>query len=142
MNLYGIILILVTLAGLAISLWGWLILRQSKQRRQWPSVTGVIEASEPHSEQDDLLPNIVYRYEVGGETYRRSLQFPGGTNPMPEFAQSYVDKYPVGAEVQVYYQPDRPGQSTLEPQTRGDWMILALGILMTVGAAASLLVTL
>jgi hypothetical protein len=61
--------------------------------------------------------------------YQRALEFPDGTSPSPEFATSYVRKYPVGAKVPVYYNPDQPDQATLEPGlTRGDWMIPALGI--------------
>lgn len=142
MNLYAIILVIVTLGGIAISMWGWRVLKQTRETGQWPSTGGVIEASEPTSETDDLLPYIVYRYEVNGEVYRSSFEFPAGTNPMPEFAESYVRKYPVGAAVAVFYNPELPEQSTLEPGTRGDWMILALGVLMALGGAISLLVSL
>lgn len=142
MNLYGIILVAVALGGIAVSLWGWRVLKQARRIAQWPRTDGVIVESKPRSAQDDLLPHIVYRYQVGGETYRRRFEFPSGTHPMPEFAESYVKKYPLDATVQVFYKPDQPGQSTLEPGSRGDWMILALGILMTVGALVSLLVSL
>ncbi|ALP53095.1 hypothetical protein Tel_07955 [Candidatus Tenderia electrophaga] len=142
MNLYGIILVAVALGGIAVSLWGWRVLKQARQMAQWPSTDGVIVESKPCSAQDDLLPHIEYRYEIGGETHRRRFEFPSGTNPMPELAESYVKKYPLDAPVQVFYNPDEPGQSTLEPGSRGDWMILVLGILMTVGALVSLLVSL
>lgn len=139
MNLYPVILIAVTLGGIGVSLWGWRVLKQAQLTRQWPQTTGMIETSEPGSEHDDLLPHIVYRYRIGNEEYRAPFRFPEGTNPMPEFAASYLKKYPVGAEVTVFYNPEQPQDSTLEPAARGDWMILALGILMLAGGAISLL---
>ena len=61
--------------------------------------------------------------------YQRVLEFPGGASSSPELAASYVRKYPVGAKVSVYYNPDQPDQSTLEPGlSGGDWMIPALGV--------------
>ncbi len=140
MNPYFIILALVTLGGIVITLWGWQILRNSQKLRNWPSVEGIIEESEPSSAHDDLLPHIVYCYEVDGQTLRSHFEFPSGTQPLPEFAQAYVKKYPIGAKVPVFYNPQQTSQSTLEPGAQGDWMILALGILMTVGGAIALLV--
>ncbi len=140
MNPYVIILALVTLGGIAITLWGWQILRNSQKVKNWPSVEGVIETSESSSEHDDLLPHIVYCYEVADQTLRSNFEFPSGTQPLPEFAQAYVKKYPIGAKVSVFYNPQQASQSTLEPGAQGDWMILALGILMTVGGTIALLV--
>ena len=139
MNAYAIILALVGLGGIVISIWGWRVLRCSQQTKQWPTTAGVIEESKPGSEHDDLLPHIVYRYETDGQALRSSFEFPSGTHPMPEFVQAYLKKYPVGVEVTVYYNPQQPQQSTLEPGAQGDWMILVLGIMMAVGGIAALL---
>lgn len=142
MNTYAIILVIISLGGIAIALWGWQILRNSHNKtKQWPVVVGIIEISEPTSKEDELLPHIVYRYAVNGSVLRSPFEFPSGTNPMPEFAQAYVKKYPIGAQVQVYYNPQQPQQSTIEPSTQGDWMILVLGIMMAVGGGIALLVS-
>lgn len=138
MNPYIIILAVVTVGGIAITIWGWQALKASQKRRDWPNVEGVIEESAPSSTHDDLLPHIVYRYEISGENLRRTFEFPSGTNPLPEFADTYVKKYPVGAKVRVYYNPHQPQESTLEPGARGDWMILVLGILMVAGGVGAL----
>jgi hypothetical protein len=139
MNPYLIIIVVVTVSGIGISIWGWRVLKTSQRAKQWPVADGVIEESETSSALNDLLPHILYRYEVAGENYRRTFEFPEGTHPMPEFNQAYLRKYPVGAAVKVHYDPQQPERSTLEPGTRGDWMILALGLLMAVGGVASLL---
>lgn len=139
MNAYPIIIGLVILGGIGVTALGWQIMRQSKKVREWPSIEGLIIESEPTSELDELLPHIVYSYKVDDQTLQQTFEFPSGTNPMPEFAQAYVKKYPLDAKVQVFYNPQQPQQSTLEPGAQGDWMVLALGIMMAAGGAAALL---
>lgn len=142
MNLYSLILISVAIGGLGISVWGWRILQASKRVAQWPTVQGQIEVSAHGSGHNDLLPDIRYRYDVAGQHYQSRFEFPSGTHPLPEFSRSYVEKYPVGAGVTVYYNPQQPSDSTLEPGAQGDWMILALGILLTIGGVGALLISL
>ena len=128
-NPYAIILGLFVIAGFVAALWGWFIIVKARKTQRWPVVEGVVEQSAPTSEANDLLPHILFSYTVDAHTYQRMLEFPGGTNPSPELASGYVLKYPVGVKVSVYYNPDQPGQATLEPGlTRGDWMIPVLGV--------------
>ncbi len=128
-NPYAIILGLFIIAGFIAALWGWFIIAKARKTRRWPVVEGAIEQSAPTSEANDLLPHILFSYTVGAHTYQCVLELPGGTNPSPELATSYVRKYPIGAKVPVYYNPDQPDQATLEPGlSRGDWMIPVLGI--------------
>ncbi len=140
MNAYSIILVLILLGGIAITAWGWRIMRQAQQKKQWPTSQGTITECEPTSRHDDLLPHIRFSYQVANKDYHQTFQFPDDTNPLPEFAQAYVKKYPVGKTVQVYYNPEQPQEATLEPSTQGDWMIMAIGILMVIGGAAALVV--
>lgn len=131
-NPYVIILVLFVVAGVAATLWGLTIIVKGRRTLRWPSTEGAIEESRLVSDTDDLFPHILFSYRVGVQTYRRELGFPGGTSPTPEFAASYVKKFPVGARVRVFYNPERPDQATLEPGlAQGDWMILTLGILAT-----------
>ena len=128
-NPYAIILGLFISAGFIVALWGWFIITKARKTRRWPMVEGTIEQSAPTSEADGLLPHLLFSYTVAAHTYQRTLEFPGGANSSPDLAASYAGKYPVGAKVPVYYNPDQPDQATLEPGlARGDWMILALGI--------------
>ena len=128
-NPYAIILGLFIIAGFVAALWGWSIILKARKTQRWPVTEGVIEQSDLTSDANDLLPHILFSYTVGARTYQRALEFPGGTNPSPELATSYAKKYPVGAKVPVYHNPDQPDQATLEPGlARGDWMILAAGV--------------
>jgi hypothetical protein len=141
MNLYSVILAAVTLGGIGISIWGRLILQKSRKIEQWPQTKGKIEASNPTSKENDLLPEIIFSYQINGKNYRRQFEFPEGTHPLPEFTKAYNEKYPVGKTVDVFYDPEQPETATLEPGTQGDWMILAMGIAMTIGGALSLILT-
>ncbi len=140
MNLYSVILGTVLLAGLGITAWGWRILAGSRKIKQWPTIEGIIEESTEEPE-NDLLPHIVFSYQVKSKQYQRKFDFPEGTHPLPEFNQAYLRKYPVGKNVTVYYNPEQFETATLEAETQGDWMILLLGILMAVGGLVTLLIT-
>lgn len=140
MHYYAILLFVSLGAGIAVTLWGWKILIKSRTARQWPVVEGVIEVSQLGSPSDDLLPHIEFSYWVDGKHYQQALEFPEGTNPMPEFAKSYIEKYPLASKVHVHYQPQAPANATLEPGARGDWMIITLGIVVTVASAIALFI--
>lgn len=140
MNLYPVILAAVVLGGIGISIWGWKTLQHARKVEAWPTVDGVIEACEATSAANDLLPDIIFSYRVDGQNYRRSFTFPDGTHPLPEFTRQYMERYPVGKRVTIYYQPGQPDHATLEPSSQGDWMILALGIMMTLGGVVALLI--
>ena len=141
MNLYSVILAVVTLGGIGLSIWGWLILQRSRTMENWPRVTGKIEEFNDRSKDNDLLPEIIFSYQVNGEDYRRAFEFPKGTHPLPEFVTFYKNKYPVGAAVEIFYDPLQPATATLEPSTQGDWMILAMGVALVIGGAVSLMLS-
>lgn len=135
-NPYSIILGLFIAAGLLATLWGLRIIVMARKTLQWPSVEGTIEeskASSESTESNDLLPHIEYCYSVEQQTFREIMKFSGDITPSQEFARSYVDKYPVGARVQVYYNPANPEMATLEPGLgKGDWLVLAIGLGMLI----------
>lgn len=128
-NPYAIILSLFILFGAVATLWGYVIISRARRTLNWPHVEGVIEECRLSSQHDDLLPHIVFRYSVADSLYRHAMEFSGDITPTQEFARSYVEKYPLGSKVQVYFQPDNPQKATLEPGLgRGDWLVLAIGL--------------
>lgn len=132
-NPYSIILGLFVFAGVLTSLWGLRVMITARRSLEWPAVEGTIDESEFSSDEFDLFPHIKFSYQVEQKRYQQSLKFPGDITPSKEFAQSYVEKYPKGSSVQVYYKPDNPENATLEPGSgRGDWLVLAIGIGMVV----------
>lgn len=130
-NAYLIILILFVIAGLATTVWGWRVMQRARASRRWPSVPGRISSVSETSELDDLLPQIGFDYELDGQPQRRVLEFPAGTSPSRELAQQYLQKYPPGKTVTVYYDPQDHTRVTLEPGATGDWLIFAIGVIAT-----------
>lgn len=128
-NGYVLIIALFIVSGIIATAWGAVLVSRARRRAQWPTTRGRIELSEPSSAEDDLLPHIEYSYTVDGRKFRRRLDFPGGTSPTPEFAASYVERYPAGSEVKVHYNPERPEEAALEAGVHGgDWLVLAFGL--------------
>lgn len=135
-NPYSIILGLFVVTGLLTTAWGLRIISLARKTLQWPTVKGVIDesrVSSDASEMNDLLPHIKFSYLVDQKEYQQLLKFSGDITPSEEFSKSYVEKYPVGSSVQVYYDPDHPEIATLEPgPAQGDWLVLAIGLCVLV----------
>lgn len=138
MNPYTLILTLFLVAGMATTAWGWIVLARGRRTRAWPAVDGAITRSA--TQDDDTLPVIAFRYHVNGTAHDGMFRFPGGTQPSPELTAAMLAKFPAGATVKVHYDPAHPDHATLEPgPARGDWLILALGIIATLFGVAFLL---
>ncbi|RMH15411.1 MAG: DUF3592 domain-containing protein [Gammaproteobacteria bacterium] len=129
MNFYLAMLVAFTLTAALVTLWGWRSLEKTRQQQQWQKVEGVITAASVTSEEDDLLPDIRFEYHYQGKRYEKTLQFPAGTTPMPDFGTHYVKKYPPGRQVTVYVNPAQPTEATLEPD-RGGGLLFWTGLLM------------
>ena len=129
-NPYIIILALFTLGGIAMAAWGWRVLQQSKKVKTWPKTRAKITCSElPGSQFEAFSPKIEFCYHIDNQEYQQQQDFQGASLSR-EFCQQYVTKYPVGKEVEVFYNPAKPTQASLEPGVeKGDWMIFACGIL-------------
>jgi hypothetical protein len=84
---------------------------------QWPSVTGVVVRSEVKvrrtSDDHTEYPDISYTYEVMGKSYRCKQIMPGGEIGGINVT-STLERYPVGAQVTVYYDPRNPKDAVLE----------------------------
>ena len=129
----------VCICGLTIVLAGgiWLIVdrtmfrpaRQAKQAAQaWPATTGVVLESYVNTETSydsssnsnttQFKPYVVYEYTVNGRRFRSDhIQVSDSFYTMgmlPGSAQGVVNRYPVGANVTVYYNPTNPEEATLE----------------------------
>jgi len=141
-NPYVIILGLFIISGLIATLWGWSIIAKGRRSLSWPHTEGIIETSTTVSDEHDLLPHISYRYTIDGKSFQNNIEFSSDISPTIEFSDTYLKKYPTGTKITVYYQADKPENSTIEPGVaRGDWLVFALGLGMTVIGIASLFVS-
>jgi hypothetical protein len=124
--------------------------RKVTQAANWPSTLGMVTSSriEMRSSSEGgstPYPVVNYSYPVMGQTYQGSKVMPG-----PDVggigARKVVERYPAGAQVMVYYNPDKPSEALLERSTPGFvklfWIILIILDLFLCGLGAVLLFTL
>lgn len=99
---------------------------------QWPSTMGTVLMStlerRSSSEGSTDYPVVQYSYQVGGQAYQSYKLAPGpavgGTG-----AGKVVARYPAGAQVMVFYNPENPSEAVLErkaPVQWVMWLILAI----------------
>jgi hypothetical protein len=63
------------------------------------------------------IPMVIYSYEVDGRPYQSYRVRAGddtGQIPVVNTASVTLDRYPVGSNVTVYYDPDDPANAALE----------------------------
>jgi hypothetical protein len=106
---------------------------------KWPSVDGVITQSSLETmgfgRKQTFKAKIEYQYQVNGRGYRASrVKFVDTTGSSESAAQSVASKYPVNSAQKVYYNPDDPSNSVLEPgASAGSVVMLAMGPLAVIG---------
>jgi len=141
--------VLFTVVGYFVAFhFGKPILDNAKASTNWPTADGVIESSEvaksTNSDGDTMYSaEVVYQYEVNGQKLDSDNVFFGGdySSSSRSDASGTVNRYPVGKEVEVFYDPDEPSNSVLEPGAK--WMsymvygigmvFLVVGLLVVIG---------
>jgi hypothetical protein len=120
--------------GLGIAIWGWSVLSNARASLSWPTTEGRVVFSEvDHSTDseggDSYSADIVYRYEVDDQEYENDrVRFGENSSSNRGPAEDLVERYPVGRNVDVHYEPDDPDNSVLEPGvTLGSYLGLCLG---------------
>lgn len=118
--------------------------KKSEASQGWPAATGrVIESvvkKERGVEDEDGVANYIYtvnvdyEYEVGGVIYHnKKISF--GSRPSynkQAQAQEHLLNYPLGASVNVYYDPANPQEAVLERVARSSKLGMIMGIIMLV----------
>ena len=113
---------------------GWPTLQDAKASESWPSVKGkVIESELVRSRNKDnkssYSADVIYEFTVDGEEFEGDNVWFGqyGSSNRSEM-QKIVTEYPVGKEVDVYYKPDDPNESVLQPGAfTSSYMLLIFG---------------
>jgi hypothetical protein len=76
-------------------------------------------------------PVVQYSYQVGGQTYQGMKLAPGpdvgGTG-----AGKVVARYPAGAQVMVFYNPQNPSDAVLETKAPAQWIMWLILIIFDV----------
>jgi hypothetical protein len=107
---------------------GWLVYthitspltKEAKASDTWPSVTGVVissEISESYSDNTKMYsPDVIYEYSVDNIPFTGSrIKSLDGTTSSYNSVMKTLQKYQEGGQVNVYYNPEAPGISMLEP---------------------------
>lgn len=131
--------IVFTLFGGSLGVWGTMELIQAAASRNWPQVPGLITESKVESWEDSegdrsYTPSVTYEYKVSQIRYIGDrISFGNHAGGSSSLAKSLVRRYRPGIEVPVYYDPDRPERSVLEPgQAPVTFLFLGLGGLFLV----------
>jgi len=124
--------IIFTLAGaLIFYFWGWPPLKYAHESKSWPKTSGTITQSEVDSWTKDgrsqYDARINYSYEVDGKKYNStkintSGSYSGGNITK---AKEFVDEFPAGKTVEVFYDPDVPDSAALKPGISGNDILMA-----------------
>jgi hypothetical protein len=93
---------------------------------QWPATMGnvIMSSIERRSSEDGYTdyPVVQYSYQVGGQAYQSYKLAPGpevgGTG-----ARKIIAKYPAGAQVMVFYDPQNPAEAVLERKAPAQWLM-------------------
>lgn len=146
----GLLLLSVGLAFGAIVLvrWGLGSMRERSVAR-WPTAIATVVYSQVASEdrrdrkgreQVRYVPVIAYEYAVEGAVYQAArLRFGDTAVPDLSRARTIAERFPVGAGIEVHYNPSRPGEATIEPGSDRIDIGLVAGIALGVLALASLI---
>ena len=144
---FSIIGALFALIGIGMTVWGIGILKDAKASTSWPTVQGEITGSridKSTSRDSDGHTDTTYRADV---TYRYAVEdaeYTGDTVSFGEYgsdrrshADRIVKRYPVGKEVKVHYDPEKPEKAVLEPGvTWSSYLVLGMGLFFTGGGLA------
>jgi hypothetical protein len=99
---------------------------------KWSYVMGAVKISTTEyrdsGDSGAYYPVVHYSYQVGGQPYEGYRIAPGG-EVGGIGAGKVAARYPVGAHVQVFYNPQKPSEAFLEKKAHGQilmWVILII----------------
>jgi hypothetical protein len=124
--------------------------------RNWPEAEGLIVASEVEEEWRSgkegghmiYKPTVCYRYVIQGRTFTGTCISPSHHDAgmsLRSWAANTCERYSAGSHHRVYYDPDNPADSVLEPgvivtlpmafRAVISFILVAVGIAIIRGAA-------
>jgi hypothetical protein len=79
---------------------------------------------------------VTYTYQVAGQQYQ-SQRIYFGSEVGGSAMTGVVKKYPVGAQVPVYYNPENPADAVLEQSSPASKVLILVGVILIAVAAAT-----
>lgn len=141
----------LVLGGLAMGAVGAHSLWLLRRSRDWPSTPGSVVSTEIRKRitapgsvdptSHGWYPQVTYEYRVEDETLRADvIELCGRLRMTPRMAGLIAASYPVGRDVTVYYDPQRPERACLVRGGGGAWgkvigggFLAGLGLLFWLG---------
>jgi hypothetical protein len=130
-----LIFILVSLVGLALTIYGTSISLNAYRTKSWPTTQGTVIASEV-IKPSKYVPRVTYTYDIDTNVFSSErIQL----KDMAQYktragAEKVANKYPVDAKVTVYYNPTKFDEAILEPGVKGFHIFMFfLGLVIFVG---------
>jgi hypothetical protein len=115
---------IVVMSGIALLTVKFGELRTARKSTAWPSTAGHMvrvsarqEVSEKRSASPKFIVLCTYRYRVGDRMYEGTRWRFGSNTVSKNEVEKFKDEHRTGSEVQVYYDPTNPEESTLEAET-------------------------
>jgi ABC-type antimicrobial peptide transport system permease subunit len=124
------------------------MMKKYKEVQDWPSVQGTVSSSdyncwEEEKKVDDKYvtetkceATVMYHYIIDGKSFVNSNIRPNSgikTTYDRNTAQQIVAKYPVGAKVEVFYNPEDKSNAVLERKMNiGSWLLYLLPFILGV----------
>lgn len=95
---------------------------------EWNIVQGIITKSSVKLAGAAFIPDIEFQYSVLGVEYKgKSVTIPPDMIYDKQVAQGLLEEYPVGKQVDVFYNPNSHHVSVLEKEAAvGSWWILLM----------------
>lgn len=119
--------------GLGLVITGISNIKSARESMTWPATKGVILKSEVKTSRSDdsttYGADISYEYQVNKQTYTgNKVTFGDVSTSKRSRAEKIVDRFPVEKTVDVFYNPEDPKSSVLEPGLNGGiWLLPGVG---------------
>jgi len=118
-TIWGVLLaVLVFIAAICVEVYTVRMFLKAKEVENWPTTPGTITRSELTSQFHGSTTHeaqIEYEYQVGEKNYKSNqVRTRGTATKYRSDVAPLVEKFPVGQEVPVYYNPGDPSDAYLE----------------------------
>jgi hypothetical protein len=120
-TLFAILGIFLLLCSLPLAFWAYMEIRASIWSKSWFPIEGTVFISRVVSNRDcNGLPGhhffVAYKYTIDKKEYEsRYVRFGGCNYYTKHRAEQVTTRYPIGTNVKVWYDPEFPELSVLEP---------------------------
>lgn len=138
MTLFMILFILTIFVGLLLFSLGVYYYKRTKTTENWPFTEGKIISSDFTKSRDNdghisYRPEIVFEYYVGGKCYKSNKidAFINYSSSSSSRALKLINRYPVGAKIEVFFNPTKPTFGILEPGLKkGSILLCSIGFVL------------